>query len=245
MNPVEPPKRLQSPPPELGRLGVALSWLAAAHGSWPPPAPQQRRAVEVGSAGLTADLAAGLAAGPAAGLAAGRAQADALADAGADLLVVEGPPATAAALTVLCALLDVEPVLAVGTVAGPGWAELIVAVRDGLPGARSVVGDPERLLADPVIGHAAGLLAQCAVRRTPLVLGTSPVLAAAGLAAERLAPGARRWWLAASKPVSTVVAMAYAELALDPLLDLGITRSGSAALAADLLVSGIALLDAG
>jgi nicotinate-nucleotide--dimethylbenzimidazole phosphoribosyltransferase len=226
MDPVEPPARLDPPPPGLGRLGAALSWLAAAQGGWPPHSPQHRRDIELGDGGLVA----------------GRAAADSLADAGADLLVLEGPPATAAALVVLCALLDVEPVLAVGTAAGPGWAELVVAVRDGLPAARALVGDPEQLVADPVVGHAAGLLAQSAVRRTPVVLGPSPTLAAAALAAERLAPGASRWWLAACKPSSTAVTLAYAELVLDPLLDLGLRVPGGAALAVNLLTSAVGLI---
>lgn len=224
---VPSPQRLAAAPPELGRLGDALHWLAQAQGSWPPHEPRQRRSVEL----VDGD-----------GLRAGVAEADALADAGVDLLVVEGPAATTPALVVLCALLDVEPVLAVGTAAGPSWAETVVGVRDGLPAARSLVGDPERLVADPLVGHATGLLAQSAVRRTPVVLGTSPVLAAAALAAERIAPSARRWWLAGSQSPSTVVRLAYADLALDPLLDLGLGVPGGAGLAADLLVGGVRLL---
>lgn len=175
------------------------------------------------------------------GLPAGVAAADALADAGADLLTLEGPAASTAALVTLCVLLDLEPVVAIGTSAGPDWSARVVAVRDALPAARAALGDPERLVDDPVLGHATGLLAQSAVRRTPVVLGTSPLLAAAALAADRIAPGARAWWHAGSQSPATAVRKAYAELELDPLLDLGLTAPGSAALAADLLVSAIAL----
>jgi nicotinate-nucleotide--dimethylbenzimidazole phosphoribosyltransferase len=229
MRAVEPPRRLPAPPAELGRLGGALSWLAHAQGSWPPHAPVNRRAV---------DLAGG-------GLAAGTAAADALADSGADLLTVEGPPANAAALTALCALLDLEPVAAVGTAVDAGWSELVVAVRDGLPAARAAVGEPERLAEDADLGHAAGLLAQCAVRRTPVVLGSSSLLAAAALVADRIAPGARRWWLAGSQADGSAARLAYADLDLEPLLDLGLTVPGAAGLAADLLVGGISLTASG
>jgi nicotinate-nucleotide--dimethylbenzimidazole phosphoribosyltransferase len=224
---VTSPQQLPAPPAELGRLGEALHWLAQAQGAWPPYEPKQRRAVELSEGD---------------GLAAGVAEADQLADAGVDLLVLEGPPATPAALVALCVLLDVEPVLAIGTAAGPTWAQLVVEVRDGLPAARAMIGDPELLAADGLLGRATGLLAQSAVRRTPVVLGTSPVLAAATLVAERIAPGGRRWWLAGSQSPSTVVRLAYADLALDPLLDLALAVPGGAGLAADLLVGGTGLL---
>jgi nicotinate-nucleotide--dimethylbenzimidazole phosphoribosyltransferase len=225
MRDVERPRRLPAPPAELGRLGLALTWLAEAQGTWPPHAPAERRAVEIGTGGLTAGVAV----------------ADALADAGTDLLTVEGPPLSRPALVALCVLLDVEPVVAIGTAIGPGWSELVVAVRDALPSARADAGDAERLAADPVVGHATGLLAQAAVRRTPVVIGSSPVLAAAALLAERIAPGARRWWLAGSRSPGAAARLAYAELDLEPLLDLGLAVAGGAALAADLLVGGIEL----
>jgi nicotinate-nucleotide--dimethylbenzimidazole phosphoribosyltransferase len=217
-----------TPPSELGRLGVALGWLAAAQGGWPPQVPSQQRSVTIGSGGLPAGIAA----------------ADALVDGGADLVTVEGPPAGPAgpaALVALCVLLDLEPVVAVGTPAGPGWSELVVAVRDALPAARALVGDPEQLAGDGALGHASGLLGHLAARRTPVVLGSSPLLAAAALLADRLAPGARRWWLAGSPGSGVAARRAYAELDLDPLLDLDLTVPGGARLATDLLMSGIEL----
>jgi nicotinate-nucleotide--dimethylbenzimidazole phosphoribosyltransferase len=229
VKPVDPPTRVPAAPRELGRLGAALAWLAGAQGAWPPQVPGSRRAVDLGAGGL----------------AAGTAAADALADSGVDLVTLEGPGASVKALVTLCALLDIEPVVAIGTAAGPGWSDLVVAVRDALPAARSAVGDPQRLVQEPLLGHATGLLAQSAIRRTPVVVGTSPVLLAAALVAERLAPGASAWWLAASQVPGTVARKAYADLELEPLLDLGLTGPGTAALAADLLVSGIALTSAG
>jgi nucleotide-binding universal stress UspA family protein len=51
-------------------------------------------------------------------------QADELADAGCDLLVVGAAGDQVAGLVVLAALLDLEPVQAVGTAAGQEWARL-------------------------------------------------------------------------------------------------------------------------
>ncbi|MCU1673149.1 MAG: cobT, partial [Frankiales bacterium] len=146
-----------------------------------------------------------------------------------------------AGTVVVCALLDLEPVLAVGTAADAGWAARLVAVRDGLRAARQHVGHPERLAEDSVVGRLAGLLAQSAARRTPVVLDVSAAVAAAALVAERLEPGARHWWLAGSQPASTAARLALADLALDPLLDLGLTVPGGGRLAADLLVGAVEL----
>jgi len=220
------PARLAAPPAALGRLGSALGWLAAAQGSWPPVAPRLRRDLHVVEG---------------AGLAAGRAEADALADAGVDLLTLEVEAEPTAAQVVICALLDLEPVVAVGTSGGAGWAQQLVAVRDGLRSARSDVGDPERLAADPVLGRAAGLLAQSALRRTPVVLGASVPAAAAALVADRIAPDARLWWLPGSAPVAPAARLAMADLG-EPLLDLGLQVAGGAVLAADLLVRAVDLL---
>jgi nicotinate-nucleotide--dimethylbenzimidazole phosphoribosyltransferase len=78
----------------------------------------------------------------------------------------------------------------------------------------------------------AGLLAQAAVRRTPVLLdGTS--VAAAALAASRLAPGANGWWLAAGRLPEPAAAMVFVELGLEPLLDVGVrVGDGSGALLA-------------
>jgi nicotinate-nucleotide--dimethylbenzimidazole phosphoribosyltransferase len=68
------------------------------------------------------------------------------------------------------------------------------------------------------------------------------VLAAAALVADRLAIDARLWWQAGIAPVSSGAALAFADLTLDPLLELGLGGPGGARLAADLLVSGIELI---
>ncbi len=108
-------------------------------------------------------------------------------------------------LVVLAALLDLEPVQAVGTATGPSWAGQVTGVRDGLRTARLHLADPEQLLT--ALGSAplavlTGVLAQAAVRRTPVVLDGSAVTAAAAVLADRLAPGAARWSLAGQVPPS-------------------------------------------
>jgi nicotinate-nucleotide--dimethylbenzimidazole phosphoribosyltransferase len=72
-----------------------------------------------------------------------------------------------------------------------------------------------------------------------VILGTSSTLAAAALVADRLAPGARRWWLAASQAPGPAVRLAYTDLALEPMLDLGLRVPGAAAIALDVLSRGI------
>jgi nicotinate-nucleotide--dimethylbenzimidazole phosphoribosyltransferase len=212
--PVAPlPGDLAGPPRLVGRLGPALRWLAEVQGHWPPRLPGAVRPVVVTDGDTTTGLEAGLE------------QGDALADAGADLLLAghEGGPVPG--LVVLAALLGLEPVHAIGTAATDDWAQLTSGVRDGLRAARLHVGEPERLL--HVTGSAgparrAGVLAQSAVRRTPVLLDGAPVTVAAALVAERLAPGAAAWWYAGQRPVRPAAQQALRELGLDGLLDLGV-----------------------
>jgi nicotinate-nucleotide--dimethylbenzimidazole phosphoribosyltransferase len=65
----------------------------------------------------------------------------------------------------------------------------------------------------------AGFCAQAAVRRTPVLLD-GMVVTAAALVAERLAPGARRWWQAGHRSTEPAHALALAQLDLEPILDL-------------------------
>ncbi len=219
------PSRVPAPP-ELGRLGLGLSWLAGTQDTWPARRPHRVQHVVV-DAGE--------------GLVAGLAEADAMADEGVDLVTIEAAGDPVAALTVLCALLDLEPVLALGTASDAEWATRLVGVRDGLRTLRQHVGDPERLVGDPVIGRLTGLLVGCARRRTGVVLGDSVLVAAAALAGERMAPGARLWWLAGTDPAARAARLAHADLALEPLLELGLTVPGGARLASDLLLSALEL----
>lgn len=163
-----------------------------------------------------------------AAVAAGRRIADEEVDAGADLLIAGdiGIGNTTAAAVLVAALTNAEPVVVVGFGSGvddTGWARKTAAVRDALFRARSVLPDPIGLLrccggAD--LAAMAGFCAQAAVRRTPLLLDGMAVTAAA-LVADRLAPGARRWWQAGHRSTEPGHALALTALELDPILDLG------------------------
>lgn len=209
----------------LGRLDPALSWLAGAQGAWPPAAPSSVQRVR-----------------PGAGLQAGVKEADRLADAGADLVVLTSDDDPVPGVAVAAALLDLEPVAAVGTAGQADWAALTVGVRDGLRRARAHLGDPVELLeaaGSPAVGFAAGLLAQCAVRRTPVLLDGSPVVCGAALVAERLAPGGSLWWLAGAAPPNPAAARALADLDLAPLLDLRLGGPLGAELALTVLLQAV------
>lgn len=200
----------QPPPVELGRLGPALVWLASVQGAWPPRAPKALRSVVVDAGGTRKD---------------GQARADALADDGCDLLVLGADGDPVPGLVALSALLDLEPVAAVGTVAGPDWARLTTGVRDGLRTARMQVGDPDGMLTrigSPVLAELTGLLAQSAARRTPVVLDGSALTAAAAMLAERIAPGAPAWWLAGQVPPLPAARKGLADIGMHGLLDLGL-----------------------
>lgn len=227
--PVTAPEPVAAAPRELGRLGAALTWLASVQGGWPPVVPGQVRSVLV-EQGSRAD---------------GQRQADALADGGCELLLVGGSGDEIAGLVALSALLDLEPVQAVGTSAGADWARLTTGVRDGLRGARMHVGDPDGLLSaidSGALAHCTGLLVQSAVRRTPVVLDGSALVAAAALVAERLAPGAQAWWLPGQVPPLPAARQGLADLGLTGLLDLGFGGPQGAQLARTVLEQAIPLV---
>ena len=230
MTVVEAPEPVGRADHALGRLGTALVWLAGAQGAWPPVVPSVARRVVVSEGGSQDE---------------GRRQADELADAGCDLLVVGAAGDPVPGLVVLAALLDLEPVQAVGTVAGPDWAALTTGVRDGLRTARMHVGDPEGLLravGSGPLSHLAGLLAQSAVRRTPAVLDGSAVTAAAAVVADRIAPGAAAWWLAGQVPPVPAARRGLADLGMTGLLDLGLALPEGAELARSVLEQAVALV---
>jgi nicotinate-nucleotide--dimethylbenzimidazole phosphoribosyltransferase len=184
-------------------------------------------------------------------LAAGRAIADEEVDAGADLLIAGdmGIGNTTAAAVLVAALTSSEPVAVVGFGTGiddAAWARKTAAVRDALYRARSVLPDPVGLLrcaggAD--LAAMAGFCAQAAVRRTPLLLDGMAVTAAA-LVAERLAPGARRWWQAGHRSTEPGHTLALAALELEPILDLRMRlgEGTGAALALPVLRAAVAAL---
>jgi nicotinate-nucleotide--dimethylbenzimidazole phosphoribosyltransferase len=159
---------------------------------------------------------------------AGRRIADDEVDAGADLLIAGdmGIGNTTAATTLIAALTNSEPVAVVGRGTGVddmGWARKTAAIRDALFRARAVRSDPVGLLR--VCGGAdlaaiAGFVAQAAVRRTPVLLD-GVVVTAAALVADRMAPGARQWWQAGHRSTEPAHTLALQQLALEPIVDLG------------------------
>lgn len=227
---VTAPEPVGAADPSLGRLAGALTWLGAVQGAWPPVLPAQVRTVVVGDDGSLQD---------------GLREADELADGGCDLLVAGAAGDPVPGLVVLAALLDLEPVQAVGTAGVADWARLTTGVRDGLRGARMHVGDPTGLLravASPPLARLTGLLAQSAVRRTPVLLDGSPVTAAAALVAERLAPGAPAWWLAGQVPPTPAARQGLADLGMTGLLDLGLGRPEGGGLARRVLEAAVELV---
>ena len=231
---VEDPAPLPVPQRALGRLGPALAWLASVQGGgWPPHRPSAPRTLVV------SDDAPG-------SFEDGTAAADALADGGCDLLLVGAAGDPVAGLVVVAALLDLEPVQAVGTAAGEDWARLTTGVRDGLRRCRHHVGDPQALL-DAVgsapLAQLTGVLAQCAARRTPVVLDGAPLTAAAAVLAERLAPGSPAWQLAGQVPPAPAARRGLADLGLTGLLDLGLALPLGAQLAWSAVEAALPLVE--
>jgi nicotinate-nucleotide--dimethylbenzimidazole phosphoribosyltransferase len=181
----------------------------------------------------------------------GRRLADEEVDAGADLLVPGdmGIGNTTPAATLVAALLDREPVEVVGRGTGIDdrrWMVKTAAIRDALRRGRAYADDPIALLG--VVGGAdlaalAGMLVQAAARRTPVVLDGA-VVAAAALAGERFAPGAKQWWVAGTRSTEPSQRLVLDALGLEPLLDLGLRlgEGTGALLAVHLLTAAQATL---
>ena len=163
-----------------------------------------------------------------AAVAAGRRLADEEVDGGADLLIAGdmGIGNTTAATALIATLTASEPVAVVGRGTGiddAGWARKTAAIRDAMYRARDRTADPLGLLR--VCGGAdlaamAGFCAQAAVRQTPLILD-GLVVTAAALVADRMAPGARRWWQAGHRSTEPAHSLALQRLGLEPIVDLG------------------------
>lgn len=160
---------------------------------------------------------------------AGRTIADEEIDAGADLLVPGdmgiGNTTPAAALVALLTGVEAHTLVGRGTgIDDATWVVKAAAVRDAVHRGRERARDPLDVLA-AVTGAdfvaMAGFLARAAERRTPVVLD-GVVSSAAALAAERLAPGARAWWVAGHRSTEPAQRAALTALDLEPLVDLGL-----------------------
>lgn len=183
----------------------------------------------------------------------GMAIADEEADNGTDLVVLGdlSVGGTTAAATLVAALCGTDAAAVTGRGGRPiddlAWMRKCAAVRDALRRARPVLGDQLELLR--TVGGAdlaaiTGFLLQSAVRRTPVVLD-GVVSAACALVAQRVAFRAPDWWLAGQRSGEPAQAKALDRLAVDPLLDQGVTvGEGTGAMLALPLVQAAAALAA-
>ncbi|MFE2233190.1 nicotinate-nucleotide--dimethylbenzimidazole phosphoribosyltransferase [Streptomyces sp. JL2001] len=183
----------------------------------------------------------------------GMAIADEEADSGTDLVVLGdlSVGGTTPAATLVAALCGTDASVVTGR-GGAGiddlaWMRKCAAVRDALRRARPVLGDQLELLA--AVGGAdlaamTGFLLQSAVRRMPVLLD-GVVGAACALVAQRAAFRAPDWWLAGQVSGEPAQAKALDRMALNPLLDHGVTvGEGTGALLALPLVQAAAALAA-
>ncbi|WP_328503498.1 nicotinate-nucleotide--dimethylbenzimidazole phosphoribosyltransferase [Streptomyces sp. NBC_00457] len=184
---------------------------------------------------------------------AGVAVADEEADSGTDLVVlgdvsVGGTTVAGVLVAALCGT-DASVVTGRGGLAidDLAWMRKCAAIRDALRRARPVLGDQLQLLA--TVGGAdlaamTGFLLQSAVRKTPVILD-GVVAAACALVGQRIAFRAPDWWLAAHSSGEPGQAKALDRMALEPLLDQGVTvGEGAGALLALPLVQAAAALAA-
>ncbi|MFE1769069.1 nicotinate-nucleotide--dimethylbenzimidazole phosphoribosyltransferase [Streptomyces angustmyceticus] len=183
----------------------------------------------------------------------GTALADEEADAGTDLVVLGdlSVGGTTAASTLIAALCGTDASVVTGRGGAPiddlAWMRKCAAIRDALRRARPVLGDQLELLA--AVGGAdltamTGFLLQSAVRRMPVILD-GVVSAACALVAQRVAFRAPDWWVAGQASGEPAQAKALDRIALNPLLDHGVTAGeGTGALLALPLVQAAASLAA-
>lgn len=185
-----------------------------------------------------------------AAIAAGEAIANKAIDEGADLLIVGdmGIGNTTPAAALIAALTAVEPVAAVGRGTGiddQAWMRKAEAVRDALhrAGLESEPLSLLRKLGGADFAAITSILMTAARRRTPVILD-GIVSCVCAVLAMRLAPGSERWWVAGHRSTEPAQALALRELALTPLLDLGLRlgEGTGALLALPIVQAGIATL---
>ncbi|MFD3615701.1 nicotinate-nucleotide--dimethylbenzimidazole phosphoribosyltransferase [Streptomyces sp. NPDC058676] len=184
---------------------------------------------------------------------AGIAVADEEADSGTDLVVLGDVSVggTTAAGTLIAALCGTDASVVTGrggqAIDDLAWMRKCAAIRDALRRARPVLGDQLQLLA--TVGGAdlaalTGFLLQSAVRKMPVILD-GVVVAACALVGQRIAFRAPDWWLAGQNSGEPGQTKALDRMALEPLLDHGVTvGEGAGALLALPLVQAAAALAA-
>jgi nicotinate-nucleotide--dimethylbenzimidazole phosphoribosyltransferase len=161
-----------------------------------------------------------------AALDAGRAIADEEADRGTAIVLLGaiGAGDSVAVAAIAAVLTGAEPIAVVGRsgLDAALWMRRTSAVRDAMRRGTPHRNDPIALLqhvggAD--LACAAGLLAQAAVRRTPVVIDGA-LGAVAGLLAAQLAPSSPQWWAAAASVAEPAQALTLAQVGIEPILDL-------------------------
>ena len=177
--------------------------------------------------------------------------ADAAIEAGADVLVPGdmgiGNTTPAATLIGLLAGADAATVTGRGT----GIDDVVLerkraTVAAAMERGRTAVDDPRDLLVrvgSPDLAAMTGYLARAAERGIPVILD-GVVSCAAALVADRLAPGARAWWVAGHRSTEPAAGIALIALGLQPLvdLDLRLGEGTGALLAVPLLAAAASTL---
>ena len=207
-------------------LGVEYFWIDAT-----AELPQARPA-DVGDALNEGDFEAALQAGID--------FADAQADEGVDFLLLgdHGRGLTTTAAALIGSVCNVEPVRIVGRGSGiddNAWRVKTAYIRDAMFRIKDDRASAARVLrraGTPGLIVLAGMLAQSAVRRTPVLFDGLGATTAA-LLAHMMAPGASAWWWAASAGTEPATRVALDQLGMKPLLDMGtVPREGVNALTA-------------
>lgn len=165
----------------------------------------------------------------------GMSVADEEADQGTQLLLLGdlGRGLTTVSAAVIGSICGIEPVRVIGRGSGIGddaWRVKIAAIRDAMYRVRDDRDNAERVLrkiGGPDLAVMTGLLAQAAVRRTPVLIDGVGA-AAAALCAQMLAPGASDWWQVASAGKEPAVAVAHSALQAEPLLQVGLSTGQGA-----------------
>ena len=182
-------------------------------------------------------------------LAVGKKYADAVADNGADIVAVGnlGAGIQTVAAAVIGSLTTTEPArLACRELPVDAWKIETEIIRDAMFRARDHRRDPvtvTQLIGSPDLVATIGFLGQCAVRRTPVIID-GVAGAAAALCADKLAPGAREWWIAGQLGTRPAQHIALDALEMAPLLALGMNSEAAcgAALAMPLVALAVDIM---
>ena len=172
-------------------------------------------------------------------------------DSGVDLLVAGdlGVANTTVAAAVLGTLTFTEPVVAVGRGSGINdevWKVKVSAVRDAMFRARGFHNDVARVLqaiSAPDFVALTAFIAQCAVRRTPVLIGGA-YTALAAYVAERVAPGTKQWLIAgqASPEPCTTICLQALDLTPVATLNMSTGQGAGAAAVLPLIISAVELV---